>query len=524
MRCLSNRASPLLPAQWSVGPGAETAALCNGLGPGRLKFQEKDWVRYSTLHGGVGGDCGGWRSWVGETLAPCTAVLICVRSDAEPPLPLFEHVARVGAHCCVCVQICVHKDHTPHEDALAAWFRAGAEDAVYLPPGTNLGLHVLQGASARRAARGAADASATEKVKLELDGARRLAGAARASLSRQLWAFAARTFPDLPEENSELAEGGGWSDEVAFTARLGGGGGGEVFLGEAADGAPLAVKVLYKDQHLRRAAQIASFVAELVVLQNLPPHPHVAAFRGCFHGPRALHLHMPYYGQKNLFSWLRQIQARGPGVEGETYCREALAAVAHLHAHWVAHRDLKAENFVVADLPPRGLTLVDFGLSASLACGRQKFWSSAGTHPYTPTEVLSPPAEGYDPLLSDVWSLGCLFHELLHGGGALERALGWRSLPLATRIFAEVPTLEDRVAAWADADAVAEPTPERRVLLRAVGLMVRREPSQRLRADSVVGLFRQPPLPPARLPAICGRQGPREITPRDPSRPESGAR
>mmetsp|Transcript_9662 Transcript_9662/g.19332 ORF Transcript_9662/g.19332 Transcript_9662/m.19332 type:complete len:465 (-) Transcript_9662:196-1590(-) len=102
---------------------------------------------------------------------------------------------------------------------------------------------------------------------------------------------------------------------------------------------------------------------------------------------------------------------------------QMLLAVAYLHAHQVAHRDLKLENFLYEKKETNHLKLIDFGFA--------KFWDrstkmtqACGSLHYVAPEVLR---KSYTEK-ADVWSLGVIVYMLLTGcppfPGSDEEVLG----------------------------------------------------------------------------------------------------
>jgi len=104
--------------------------------------------------------------------------------------------------------------------------------------------------------------------------------------------------------------------------------------------------------------------------------------------------------------------------------------VLHTHCH-MAHRDIKPEN-ILLDKDGR-FSLCDFGMSYQFKTPTDRMCSyNGGTTLYFPPEVKVL-YEGigdekdewtYDGYAADVWSLGCVFHELATGGCTYERANG----------------------------------------------------------------------------------------------------
>jgi serine/threonine protein kinase len=89
---------------------------------------------------------------------------------------------------------------------------------------------------------------------------------------------------------------------------------------------------------------------------------------------------------------------------------ELLAALAYVHSHNIAHRDLNPDNVLLdEDLSPR---LADFGCAARLD-SKGLCTGTAGTPGFTSPECLG--GKAYDGRKSDVWSAGVILYGLLVG-------------------------------------------------------------------------------------------------------------
>ncbi|KAH9932993.1 kinase-like domain-containing protein [Fomitopsis serialis] len=96
--------------------------------------------------------------------------------------------------------------------------------------------------------------------------------------------------------------------------------------------------------------------------------------------------------------------------------RELFEAVAFLHAHNIAHLDLKPENIVI---PPTGgrLTIIDFG--SAMRVKSPKPWYKGwvrGTKGYIAPEAEK--GERFWPLRADVYSLGRVAQEMSYDAGS----------------------------------------------------------------------------------------------------------
>ena len=114
------------------------------------------------------------------------------------------------------------------------------------------------------------------------------------------------------------------------------------------------------------------------------------------------------------------IRNRGGGLAEEEAKRmfaQVVAGLQYLHAHHIAHRDLKLSNLLLtSDLRVK---ISDFGLSVVLRGQDGESGTMCGTPNYMSPEVISSSPHG---LPSDVWSLGCLLYTMLVGVPPFESA------------------------------------------------------------------------------------------------------
>jgi len=90
------------------------------------------------------------------------------------------------------------------------------------------------------------------------------------------------------------------------------------------------------------------------------------------------------------------------------FLRQISQGVEHAHNNKIIHRDLRPSNIIVSEEGTAKIT--DFGTSAWL-----------NTVPYASTRIGSPPYMAPEQFLgkasyqSDIYSLGCIFYELITG-------------------------------------------------------------------------------------------------------------
>ena len=95
--------------------------------------------------------------------------------------------------------------------------------------------------------------------------------------------------------------------------------------------------------------------------------------------------------------------------ETKTLLQQLCSATSYLHSHWIIHRDLKTSNLLLNN---RGeLKLADFGMARYTGNPPPKLTQLVVTLWYRAPELLLGAEEyGFE---IDVWSIGCIFAELL---------------------------------------------------------------------------------------------------------------
>ena len=193
-------------------------------------------------------------------------------------------------------------------------------------------------------------------------------------------------------------------------------------------------------RHETAGVLTADYLVELAALATLPPHAHVISLVASPSPPDG-RLLMPC-ARGTLARYMR---ARQPTGAVAAWCEELSAALGHLHAHGVVHRDVKPSTVLVFREGRRHrLRLSDFGAAAVLLTDRAAMHDAAlTTIAYAAPELLR--GEAYDAAV-DAWGLGMIAAELALGRLCLLRACRTRAEVLAAVEAADGAVAEARAA------------------------------------------------------------------------------
>jgi len=183
---------------------------------------------------------------------------------------------------------------------------------------------------------------------------------------------------------------------------LGSGGFGSVFL---ARDTWLNIKVAIKVPH-KQSLELFKLLKE-PRLQAALNHPNIVRIISAEKDKKIFFMVMEYVKGKNLEKILEKEKVLDVNTSID-YITQIAHGVAHAHKNNIVHRDLRPSNIIVSE--EGTLKITDFGTSVWL-----------DNVPYASTRIGSPPYMapeqflGKATLSSDIYSLGCMFYEMIIG-------------------------------------------------------------------------------------------------------------
>lgn len=158
----------------------------------------------------------------------------------------------------------------------------------------------------------------------------------------------------------------------------------------------------------RKLGTIPSEIKVMAAL-NKWPHENIIQLLDFFEDDQFYHIEMEPHGNPgtDLFD-LIELQPSMSEAQCKSIFKQLVAAVRHLHAHDIVHRDIKDENVIVDS--EGAVKLIDFGSSAFMRQG--PFDVFVGTIDYAAPEVLS--GRPYEGKPQDIWALGILLYTIVY--------------------------------------------------------------------------------------------------------------
>lgn len=252
---------------------------------------------------------------------------------------------------------------------------------------------------------------------------------------------------------------------------------------------------------------------EISVLLSLR-HPNIVHVHEVVVGSTLDKIYMVMeYAEHDLRLLLDNMKHPYSQSEVKSLVQQLLRGVAHIHAHWVIHRDLKTSNLLLNN--GGILKLCDFGLARRYGDPAGCLTPSVSTLWYRAPELLLG-ASTYSTAV-DMWSVGCIFAELvlmeslLQGKGELDQLSkicdligapceenwpGFNDLPNARRLTLRGP-VRSKLSERFHATAFTSKTPLTPMGIDLIEQMLTLDPARRISAAEALQhpYFAEAPLP-----------------------------
>jgi serine/threonine protein kinase len=180
-----------------------------------------------------------------------------------------------------------------------------------------------------------------------------------------------------------------------------------------------------------------NFVQEISILK-LCKHPHIVEYIDLYMDTTYVYIVMEYLKGTELFDYLL---AWGddliPIGTVRNIFTQIISAIEFCHGNLIAHRDIKLENIMIDEIEDSSgesklvVKLIDFGLSKMIDLERVSM-TRCGSPYYVAPEVLECDDKPYNPLQSDIWSLGIILYMITTGG------IPWNRTDNIRKLFDEI--------------------------------------------------------------------------------------
>ncbi|KAJ1406279.1 Serine/threonine-protein kinase, active site [Sesbania bispinosa] len=156
---------------------------------------------------------------------------------------------------------------------------------------------------------------------------------------------------------------------------------------------------------------------EIMILRRLD-HPNIIKLEGLITSRLSCSIYLVFeYMEHDITGLLSSPDIKFSEPQIKCYMKQLLSGLEHCHSRGVMHRDIKGSNLLVNN--EGVLKVADFGLANFISAGhRQPLTSRVVTLWYRPPELLLGSTD-YGPSV-DLWSVGCVFAELLVGKPILQ--------------------------------------------------------------------------------------------------------
>jgi myosin-light-chain kinase len=170
-----------------------------------------------------------------------------------------------------------------------------------------------------------------------------------------------------------------------------------------------AVKMIERDNEDGEWSNQAIFVREVALLQQID-HQNIIRYYDFYEDLHFLYVVMELCKGGEVFAKiveLKRFSEKNAAVLGQ----QMLQAIDYIHKRHIAHRDIKAENFMLAEPSiSSSVKMIDFGMACKFEDG-ECLTELCGSPHYLAPELIG---QKYDHR-ADVWAFGVLLYLLMYG-------------------------------------------------------------------------------------------------------------
>ena len=188
---------------------------------------------------------------------------------------------------------------------------------------------------------------------------------------------------------------------------IGRGGYGKIYLAKnTKDNKEYAIKYISKEK-MKQVGVDGSVIQREIDVHIRINHPRIIKLHSFLEDKYNYYLALEYAPNGNLYQYIQKKKGM-PESEAFKYFIQVSSAIYFLHKYGYVHRDIKPENILLDK--NLDVKLCDFGWCVSVEKGERTTF--CGTYEYMAPEMVND--ELYD-LGIDIWSLGVLLYEMIHG-------------------------------------------------------------------------------------------------------------
>lgn len=193
------------------------------------------------------------------------------------------------------------------------------------------------------------------------------------------------------------------SESYEFLCKITDGSASKIFKGKNKDTGDIVI--------IKRIPYFEEWRHELIILKKLIGVPKVLQYIEEFRSDRYVYLVTKFYEGYDLYEHIDINVPYEPNY-GKKLIREMAECIRECHDRGIVHLDIKCENYILTQVDPPQLILIDFGHAEITTMDVMK----TGYSKYGTSFYLCP--EGYAKFYScksDIWSLGVCSYLILHG-------------------------------------------------------------------------------------------------------------